>query len=143
MTMSEVAGLRKHKDHLIMSFAIQAIVNICKSNYLIIFFLDVNPHASSFRLTVVKESYGCHLTKRSVFFEHLLGDFTANEYYWVGPSLWYYNDDLLSIQYTMAGDLPGSDLSLWRPQQVIGHRFKGQEVSAFHQATANYDIMCT
>ena len=37
MTMSEVADLRQHNDHLIMSFVIQAIVNICKANHLIIF----------------------------------------------------------------------------------------------------------
>ena len=43
MTMSEVADLRKHNDHLIMSFVIQAIVNIRKANHLIIFFIDVNP----------------------------------------------------------------------------------------------------
>ena len=100
--MSEVADQRKHNDHLIMSFVIQAIVNIRKANHLIIFFIEVNPHTSSFRLIIVKRSYGCHLTKRSVFFDHLLGDLTANEYYRVGPSPWYYNDDLLSIQYTKA-----------------------------------------
>ena len=91
----------RQNDHLIMSFVIQAIVNIRKENHLIIFFIDVNPHASSFRLIIVKRSYHCHLTKRSVFFDHLLGDLTANEYYRVGPS--HYSDDLLSIQYAMTG----------------------------------------
>ena len=55
MTMSEVADPRKHNDHLIMSFVIQAIVNIGKENHLIIFFIDVNTHASSFRLINVKQ----------------------------------------------------------------------------------------
>ena len=41
MTMSEVTDLIKHNDHLIMSFVIQAIVNIHKANHLIIFFIDV------------------------------------------------------------------------------------------------------
>ena len=103
MTLSEVADLRKHNDHLIMPFVIQAIVNICKENHLIIFFIDVNPHASSYRLIIVKQNYVCHLTKRSVFFDHMLGDLTVNEYYRVGPSLCYYNDNLSSIQYAMAG----------------------------------------
>ena len=42
MTLSEVADMRKHNDHLIMTFVIQAIVNIRKTNNLI-FFIDVNP----------------------------------------------------------------------------------------------------
>ena len=50
--MSEVADQSKHNDHLIMSFVIQAIINICKENHLIIFFIDLNPHVSSFRLIV-------------------------------------------------------------------------------------------
>ena len=37
MTMSDVADLRKHNYHLIMSFVIQAIVNIRKEIHLIIF----------------------------------------------------------------------------------------------------------
>ena len=78
--MSEVAHQSKHNDHLIMSFVSQAIVNICKENHLIIFFKKVNPQASSFRLIIVKRSYDCHLTKRSVFFDHLLCDLTAKEY---------------------------------------------------------------
>ena len=56
MTKSEIADLRKHNDLLIMSFVIQAIVNIRKENHLIIFFIDVNPHASLFRLINVKKS---------------------------------------------------------------------------------------
>ena len=43
MTISEIADLRKHNDHLIMSFVIQAIVNIRKANHLIVFFIDLNP----------------------------------------------------------------------------------------------------
>ena len=47
MTMSGVADLRKHNDHLIMSFVIQAI-----ANHLIIFSKDVNPTCKFMQLVV-------------------------------------------------------------------------------------------
>ena len=70
MTTSEVTDLTEHNEHLMMSFAIQAILNIHKVNDFITRLTVVNASSKFVQINC----YGRHLTKRSVLFDQWLGE---------------------------------------------------------------------